>query len=63
MKEKSIEERVEEYEIKSTEIKALDKVFKLFCRERQLNRKFAANRSAMNPLNTSSINLNSKHVP
>lgn len=37
-KEKSIEERVEEYTIKSTEKKALEKVFKLFCEERLLNR-------------------------
>lgn len=36
-KEKSIEERVEEYEIKSTEKKALEKVFKLFCDERVIN--------------------------
>lgn len=56
-KEKSIEERVEEYTIKSTEKKALEKVFKLFCDERILNQKISG-KSMNNTLNTS---LNAKN--
>lgn len=52
-KEKSIEERVEEYTIKSTEKKALEKVFKLFCDEKILNEK---RYNRINNNNTSGLN-------
>ncbi|KAL4512334.1 hypothetical protein ABPG72_005336 [Tetrahymena utriculariae] len=57
-KEKSIEERVEEYEIKSTEKKALEKVFKLFCDERILN----SNRMSKSGNITLNTSCNKNHI-
>lgn len=59
-KEKSIEERVEEYQIRSTESKALEKVFKLFCEERAFNFKHSNKSVGSTALNSSSYQNNGR---